>query len=206
MRQKWRSFESKESHTKIAKRPGYRFGKSTTDMQTTGSSRAWFDDWRSCEDGPGNCHAGVRRQVRLNAEFADLGAKEARESEKVAGGLVIELALGEFAFDLLEMFGQAGKLMFVRGQELFLESFDLEGTEGAQFLKMLAIPIHEGALGDINGDGDAGEAPSLGPEFEETAFGIGRVHINCSRLLIQFVARRSAAQAYKRARTGSYST
>ena len=46
-----------------------------------------------------------------------------------------------------------------------------------QFLtKLLAIPIDQGAPGDVEPLGDAAQAPALGPEFEELVFRINVVH------------------------------
>ena len=46
-----------------------------------------------------------------------------------------------------------------------------------QFLpKLLAIPIDQSALGNVEPLGDAAQAPALGPEFEELVFGVGVIH------------------------------
>ena len=46
-----------------------------------------------------------------------------------------------------------------------------------QFLtKLLAIPIDQGAPGDVEPLGEAAQAPALGSEFEELAFGVGVIH------------------------------
>jgi hypothetical protein len=47
------------------------------------------------------------------------------------------------------------------------------GAQGANLLVFLAVPVHEGALGDLEAFGDAGEAPTFGAEFEELTLRVG---------------------------------
>ena len=68
--------------------------------------------------------------------------------------------------------------MLVGGEDSFFQCFKLESAKGLKLRAMLAIPIHQRALGDLNGGGDAGETPAFGPELEETALGVNRMHIN----------------------------
>ncbi len=58
----------------------------------------------------------------------------------------------------------------------FVEGFELEECEGADFGLELAVPVHEGALGDVELGGDFGEAPTAGAELDELVFEVVVIH------------------------------
>jgi hypothetical protein len=50
---------------------------------------------------------------------------------------------------------------FARGEGLFVEGFEVDGAEGTDVRGELAVPVDEGALGDMETGGDAREAEAV---------------------------------------------
>jgi hypothetical protein len=87
-----------------------------------------------------------------------------------------EVAFGDGGFDVGLDFGEAGQVCFARGEGSFVEGFEVEGAEGADVRGEMAVPVDEGALGDVEIGGDAREAEAFGTEFQELVFSVVRMH------------------------------
>jgi hypothetical protein len=61
-------------------------------------------------------------------------------------------------FDVGLDFGQAGQVLLARVEGLFVEGLEVDGAQGADVRGELAVPLDEGALGDVDVGGDAREA------------------------------------------------
>ena len=57
-----------------------------------------------------------------------------------------------------------------------MEGFEFHRLEKADFGLGVLIPVHQGAFGNVKVGGDARQAPALGAQFDESAFGVGCVH------------------------------
>jgi hypothetical protein len=87
-----------------------------------------------------------------------------------------EVAFGDGGFDVGLDFGQAGEVCFAGGEGLFVQGFEVDGAEGADVRGELAVPVDEGALGDVDVGGDAREAQTFRAHFEELVFSVVRMH------------------------------
>ena len=103
-------------------------------------------------------------------------AQEGGHAEEDGGGVEFAVARGQFGFDVLEVFGEAGELGLVGGEEFFLEGLELEGSGKGDVLVELAVPIDEGTSADVEVVGSAGEAPAFGPQLDELMFHFYIVH------------------------------
>ncbi len=117
------------------------------------------------------------REVGFEADLADFSADEGGDIEQFAGALVLEVTQRERGFYFLQVLSEAGQLVFVASQDFFLQGFDFEGAEGAEFGVELAVPVNKGALGDADFGADVGEAPAFGAELEEAVLGVDGMHI-----------------------------
>ena len=116
------------------------------------------------------------RQDRAQPDLLELPPQLTGEAVEVLGGDDLESAPGQFLFDTLEVGVELGQFGLMGGEEFFLQRLQFHRLESADLGLGVLIPIHQGAFGDVEVGGDAGEAPALGPQFDEAAFGIGRVH------------------------------
>jgi hypothetical protein len=66
---------------------------------------------------------------------------------------------------------------------LLVEGFEVDGAEGADVLGELAVPVDEGALGDVEVGGDAREAEAFGAQFEELIFSVVAIHGTSFRMV-----------------------
>ena len=107
----------------------------------------------------------------LRLQLMDLAAEESGETEELFGGNVFEVAGGEFLFDRVLMSGEVCKFLLPMGQELLLSHLRVDQAEVLDFGVEHAVPVDEGAFGDVEGFGEAGESPALGTEFNEFVFG-----------------------------------
>jgi hypothetical protein len=88
-----------------------------------------------------------------------------------------EVAFGDGGFDVGLDFGQARQVFLARVQGLFVEGFEVDGAEGTNVRGELAVPLDEGAMGDVDVGGDAREAEAFGAEFGELIFNFIRMHV-----------------------------
>jgi hypothetical protein len=95
-----------------------------------------------------------------------------------------EVAFGDGGFDVGLDFSQASEVCFARGEGLFVEGFEVDGAEGADVRCELAVPVDEGALGDVEVGGDAREADAFGTHFEELVFYVVRMHGTSFRIVV----------------------
>jgi hypothetical protein len=66
-----------------------------------------------------------------------------------------EVAFGDGGFDVGLDFGQAGEVFMAGGEGLFVEGFKVDGAQGADVRGEQAVPVHEGALANLEVGGDA---------------------------------------------------
>lgn len=85
-------------------------------------------------------------------------------------------AFGQFGFQAVEFLFEPDQFLLVGGKDLFLQRLALDGSQGADLLVFLSIPIDQGALGDVEPLGDAAQAPAFGSQFEELVFSIVVMH------------------------------
>jgi hypothetical protein len=88
----------------------------------------------------------------------------------------VEVAFGDGGFDIGLDFGQAGEVCLARGEGLFVEGFEVGGPEGAELGGELAVPVDQGALGDVDVGGDVREAEAFGAHFQELIFSFVCMH------------------------------
>jgi hypothetical protein len=110
------------------------------------------------------------------AEGADFMAEIEVDADEFVAVNPGEVAFGDGGFDFGLDFGQARQVFLARGQGLFVEGFEVDGAEGADVGGELAVPVDEGALGDMDVGGDAQEAEALGAEFGELILNFIRMH------------------------------
>jgi hypothetical protein len=106
------------------------------------------------------------------AEVADFVAEVEIDADEFVAVNPGEVAFDDGGFDVGLDFGQAGEVCLARGEGLFVEGFEVGGAEGADVRGELVVPVDEGALGDVDGSGDARKAEAFGAQFEELVFSI----------------------------------
>ena len=111
----------------------------------------------------------------FGAEVADFVAEIEVDADEFVAVNPGEVAFGDGGFDVGLDFGEASEVGFARGEGLFVEGFEVDGAEGADVRGELAVPVDEGALGDVEVGGDAREAEAFGGELGEVVFSIVRV-------------------------------
>jgi hypothetical protein len=114
--------------------------------------------------------------VAGDATLAEFGAQLGLHTPEVHGFGVAQLAFEEELLGFLEHGGKPGEFAFFGGEQFFLERFQLDSAQGAEFRGVIAIPVNESALGHAKVLSDSGEAKALGTQFEETIFYVGCVH------------------------------
>jgi hypothetical protein len=117
------------------------------------------------------------------AEVADFMAEAEVDADEFVAVDPGEVAFGDGGFDVGLDFGQAGQVFLARVQGLFVEGFEVDGAEGADVRGELAVPVDEGALGDMDVGGDAREAEALGAHFEELVFSVVAIHGTSFRMV-----------------------
>ena len=119
---------------------------------------------------------GLEEGIGGEVDFVDFATVAEIEAEDLAGAKPDEFSFGQDGEELFLDAGQRGDIGLVAGEEAFMEGFEFGGTEGAEIVAELAVPIDEDAPGDLEVLGDAGKAVALGAEFEEVLFGLVVVH------------------------------
>lgn len=115
-------------------------------------------------------------ELGIEADLANLRAQEGGEAKQILGVHELQLSLGDFFLDALELLAQPGEFGLMRGENLFLKRLDFEGAQGAKLGVGLLVPIDERARAHIDLGGDAREAPALGAEGDELSFGVVAMH------------------------------
>jgi hypothetical protein len=110
------------------------------------------------------------------AEVADFMAEIEVDADEFVAVNPGEVAFGDGGFDVGLDFGEAGQVLFARGEGLFVEGFEVDGAEGADVRGESAVPLDEGALGDVEIGGDVRETEALGAHFEELVFSVVAIH------------------------------
>jgi len=64
-----------------------------------------------------------------------------------------------------------------------VQGFEVDGAEGADVRGELAVPLDEGALGDVDAGGNAREAEALGVDFGELVFRVLSMHGTSFRMV-----------------------
>ena len=93
--------------------------------------------------------------------------------------LGIDIAVVAFAQDLLDAFeflGEIGEVLFVGGEDAFLDGFEFNGSQLLDVAAELSRPGVSDAFGDVEMLGDTAIAPAFGAEFDEFVFGFVSVH------------------------------
>ena len=98
------------------------------------------------------------------------------EAEEFFGIDEFEGAIGQFVVDVLLQAGEAVEVFFMGGEDLLFEKLQFEGAQRLDILGEFAVPIDQGAFGDVEFGGDMAQAPALGAEFDEFIVFIGGVH------------------------------
>jgi hypothetical protein len=106
------------------------------------------------------------------AEGADFVAEIEVDADEFVAVDPVEVAFGDGGFDVGLDFGEAGQVLFAGGEGLLVEGFEVDGAEGADVRGELAVPLDEGALGDVDVGSDAREAEAFGAQFSELIFSI----------------------------------
>jgi hypothetical protein len=117
------------------------------------------------------------------AKVADFAAEVEVDADEFVAVDPGEVAFGNGGFDVGLDFGQAGQVLFARGEGLFVEGFEVNGAEGADVRGELAVPLDECALRDADVVGDAREAEAFGAEFGELIFNIVAMHGTSFRIV-----------------------
>jgi len=110
------------------------------------------------------------------AEVTDFVAEIQEDADEFVAVNPGEVAFGYGGFDVGLDFGQTGQVFLARVQGLFVEGLEVDGAEGADVRGELAVPLDEGAQGDMDVGGDAREAEALGTEFGELVFSVVAMH------------------------------
>jgi hypothetical protein len=110
--------------------------------------------------------------------LADLGAEGTGQGNETGGGEVIEFALGQNAFHFVEAAHEAFEFLAVGGANLLMEGVEEERSFIVDLGLEFVLPEDEGALGDMEFLGEAGQAQALGAEFDELGFGGEGVHLS----------------------------
>ena len=110
------------------------------------------------------------------AEVTDFVAEIQEDADEFVAVNPGEVAFGDGGFDVGLDFGQARQVFLARVQGLFVEGFEVDGAEGTNVRGELAVPLDEGAQGDMDVGGDAREAEAFGAHFEELVFSFVRMH------------------------------
>ena len=154
-----------------------------------GDLRGWLEIWGFMEREIRSRVRSRRREggrVRIwgfvewgevgGADVADFMAEVEVDADEFVAVDPVEVAFGDGGFDVGLDFGEAGEVCFARGEGLFVEGFEVDGAEGADVRGELAVPIDEGALGDVDVGGDAREAAAFGTHFQELIFSFVCMH------------------------------
>jgi hypothetical protein len=144
--------------------------------------------WARGQDARATWGWGIRIRIRIRvigfaeggevggAEGADFVAEVEVDADEFVAVNPGEVAFGDGGFDVGLDFGEASEVGFARGKGLFVEGFEVDGAEGADVRGELAVPIDQGALGDMEVGGDAREAEAFGAEFGELIFSTIVIH------------------------------
>ena len=90
----------------------------------------------------------------------NFGPERGGDAVQARGGDFLEVAFFNFLLNPFELAGQDLPAFVALAEDAFGEALGLGGAEVGDLELMLAAPLDEGGLGDIDFDGDAVEAPS----------------------------------------------
>jgi hypothetical protein len=110
--------------------------------------------------------------------LANLGAEGAGQGNETGGGEVIEFALGQDVFHFVEAAHEAFEFLAVGRANLLMEGVEEQRALIVDLGLEFVLPEDEGALGDMEFLGEAGQAQALGAEFDELGFGGEGVHLS----------------------------
>ncbi len=100
----------------------------------------------------------------------------ARHGIELKGRERLEIAGGELGFDLVELFAE-GIDPFGNGGEPFIgQGLQLDRAEVLDLELVLAAPVDEGGLGDVQLGSDSSEGPPLRAEFDKPLDNLVVVH------------------------------
>jgi hypothetical protein len=97
----------------------------------------------------------------------DLPAQGIGQAIEPAGGDLGEVAGGQFGFDRFQLIGQGTRPGLAGGDELFLQSLELDGALIVNVVLELAAPVDDGGFADVQFRGDTSKAPPLRAELNE---------------------------------------
>jgi len=125
----------------------------------------------------GRCERIERRKwVRRDGDLADFRAENGADAEKRGDRDEADRALAEFFFDSLEVITQRGEFLLLTGQDFVFAGFKGKGAGVLDLGVVLAVPVNQSSLSDVDLSGDVGQAMALGTELEELVFGFNGVH------------------------------
>ena len=110
------------------------------------------------------------------ADRGDFTAELEVHAQELVGVDQDGLAREEGAFDVEEDFAQPLPLGQEGGEDFVVEGFEMHGAGGADVRVELAVPLDEGALGDVDVGGDVRQAEALGPKLDKLIFSFICMH------------------------------
>ena len=125
---------------------------------------------------PFAAHAQSNDVLQAGQRFVELLAKEGSDVKEFFSGNIIEFAFGQFALDRGLTGDELSEVLLMSGQEFFVKGFEFNGAQGVNCEAELAVPFHQGRLGNVEVFSDASQAPALGAVTDEFGFSICGVH------------------------------
>ena len=102
----------------------------------------------------------------------DFLAQLNREAKEFVGVDKLQRTIGQLVMDVLLQAEQPVQFFFARAEEFLLRKLMFNRSERLDVGGEFAVPIDEGAFGDVEFGGDVTQGPALGAEFDEFVLGI----------------------------------
>lgn len=101
----------------------------------------------------------------------DLGAQLGGNAVQARGGNLLQVAFGDFLFDLFEVSGEDLPALMALAEDALREGLGFGRAKVLDVKLMLAAPLDERGFGDIQFGGDLIEAPALRTQEDEAGDG-----------------------------------